>query len=163
MDALLKAPYRRTALGDRHHAVLLIQVSGVARAAEAAGLLVGNLHLNASPAVGILGKGNKWRLCPLWHATVAALSPLVTGRNETEPVFLGRRNERMTRFGIHRLVAHCARLASKSMPSLSLKHVSPHCIRHPTAVHLLRSGLHIKSLPALLWHSSPHSTHSYHG
>ena len=140
MDALLKAPDRRTVLGDRDHAILLFLYNSGARADEAAGLLIGDLHLKASPAVRILGKGNKRRLCPLWPATVAALSRLVAGRNETEPVFLGRRNERMTRFGIHRLVAHYAKSVSESTPSLSAKRVSPHIVRHTTAVHLLRSG-----------------------
>lgn len=135
IDSLLKAPDRRTALGDRDHAVLLFLYNSGARADEAAGLLIGNLHLKGSPAVRIMGKGNKWRLCPLWPATVTALSRLVTGRNETEPVFLGRRNERMTRFGIHRLVAHYARLASRSTPSLSVKRVSPHIIRHASAYY----------------------------
>jgi len=161
MGALLKAPDRRTALGDRDHAVLLFLYNSGARADEAAGLLIGNLHLKGSPAVRIMGKGNKWRLCPLWPATVTALSRLVTGRNETEPVFLGRRNERMTRFGIHRLVANYARLASKSTPSLSLKRVSPHTIRHTTAVHLLRSGVDINTIRAWLGHVSLDTTHVY--
>jgi site-specific recombinase XerD len=130
MNSLLKVPDRRTTLGDRDHAILLFLYNSGARADEAAGLLIGNLQLKGSPAVRILGKGNKWRLCPLWPATVTALSPLVTDRNETDPVFLGRRNERMTRFGIHRLVAHYARLASASTPSLAVKRVSPHIIRH---------------------------------
>jgi site-specific recombinase XerD len=161
MDALLKAPDRRTALGDRDHAVLLFLYNSGARADEAAGLLIGNLHLKASPVVRILGKGNKWRSCPLWPSTVMALSRLVTGRNETEPVFLGRRNERMTRFGIHRLVAHYARLASKFTPSLCLKHVSPHTIRHTTGVHLLRSGVDINTIRAWLGHVSLDTTHVY--
>jgi len=161
MDALLKAPDRRKALGDRDHAVLLFLYNSGARADEAAGLLIGNLHLKASPAVRILGKGNKWRSCPLWPATVTALSRLITGRNETDPVFLGRRNERMTRFGIHRLVAHYARLASKSTPSLCLKRVSPHIIRHTTAVHLLRSGVDINTIRAWLGHVCLDTTHVY--
>jgi integrase/recombinase XerD len=161
MDALMKMPNRRAALGDRDHAVLLFLYNSGARADEAAGLLIGNLHLKGSPAVRIMGKGNKWRLCPLWPATVAALSQLVTGRNETDPVFLSRRNERMTRFGIHRLVAHYARLASKSTPSLCLKRVSPHIIRHTTAVHLLRSGVDINTIRAWLGHVSLDTTHVY--
>jgi integrase/recombinase XerD len=161
MDALLKATDRRVALGDRDHAILLFLYNSGARADEAAGLLIGNLHLKGSPAVRIMGKGNKWRLCPLWPATVTALSRLVTGRNETDPVFLGRRNERMTRFGIHRLVAHYARLASKSTPSLCLKRVSPHTIRHTTAVHLLRSGVDINTIRAWLGHVSLDTTHVY--
>ena len=161
MDALLKPPDRHTLLGVRDHAILLFLYNSGARADEAAGLLIGSLHLNASPAVRILGKGNKWRLCPLWPATVTALSPLVTGHNETAPVFLGRRNERMTRFGIHRLVAHYARSASKSTPSLSVKRVSPHIIRHTTAVHLLRSGVDINTIRAWLGHVSLDTTHVY--
>jgi len=81
------------------------------------------------------------------------LSRLVTGRSETEPVFLGRRNERMTRFGIHRLVAHYARLASKSTPSLSIKRVSPHTIRHTT--------VDINTIRAWLGHVSLDTTHVY--
>jgi integrase/recombinase XerD len=161
MEALLKAPDRRTVLGDRDHAVLLFLYNGGARADEAAGLLIGNLHLKASPAVRIIGKGNKCRLCPLWPATVAALSRLVTGRDETEPVFLGRTNQRMTRFGIHRLVTHYARLASKTTPSLSIKRVSPHSIRHTTAVHLLRAGVDINTIRAWLGHVSLDTTHVY--
>ena len=161
MEALLKAPDRRTTLGDRNHAILLFLYNSGARADEAAGLLIGNLHLKGSPAVRILGKGNKWRLCPLWPATVMALSRLVTDRNETDPVFLGRRNERMTRFGIHRLVSHYATLASKSMPSLSVKRVSPHIIRHTAAVHLLRSGVDINTIRAWLGHVSLDTTHVY--
>ena len=161
MDALLKAPDRRTALGDRDHAILLFLYNSGARADEAAGLLIGNLQLKGSSAVRIMGKGNKWRLCPLWPATMAALSPLVTGRNETDPVFLGRRHERMTRFGIYRLVAHYARSALKSTPSLSPKRVSPHIIRHTTAVHLLRSGVDINTIRAWLGHVSLDTTHVY--
>jgi site-specific recombinase XerD len=56
MDALLKAPDRRTALGDRDHAVLLFLYNSGARADEAAGLLIGNLHLKGSPAVRMMGK-----------------------------------------------------------------------------------------------------------
>src|SRR5260370_9654755 len=92
MDALLKAPDRRTALSDRDHAVLLFLYNSGSRAAEAAGLLVGNLHLNASPAVRILGKGNKWRLCSLWPATVAAVLPVVTHHHCTRTEFPCHRN-----------------------------------------------------------------------
>ena len=67
----------------------------------------------------------------------------------------------MTRFGIHRLVTHYARLASKSAPSLSAKRVSPHVIRHTTAVHLLRSGVDINTIRAWLGHVSLDTTHVY--
>jgi site-specific recombinase XerD len=65
----------------------------------------------------------------------------------------------MTRFGIHRLVAHYARLAFNSTPSLSVKRVSPHTIRRTTAVHLLRSGVDINTIRAWLGHVSLDITH----
>jgi site-specific recombinase XerD len=67
----------------------------------------------------------------------------------------------MTRFGIHRLVAHYAKSASKSTPSLSVKRVSPHIIRHTTAVYLLRSGVDINTIRAWLGHVSLDTTHVY--
>jgi len=161
MNALLKSPDRRTELGDRDYAILLFLYNSGARADEAAGLLIRDLHLKAGPAVRIVGKGNKHRLCPLWPATVSALSRLIAGRTETEPVFLGRRHERMTRFGIHRLVTRYAGLASKSAPSLATKRVSPHTVRHTTAVHLLRSGVDINTIRAWLGHVSLDTTHVY--
>jgi len=161
MDALLKSPDRRTELGDRDYAILLFLYNSGARADEAAGLLIRDLHLKAAPAVRIVGKGNKHRLIPLWPTTVSALSRLIAGRTETEPVFLGRRHERMTRFGIHRLVTRYARLASKSAPSLTAKRVSPHTVRHTTAVHLLRSGVDINTIRAWLGHFSLDTTHVY--
>jgi hypothetical protein len=57
------------------------------------------------------------------------------GRGTDQVVFLGRANKPMTRFGIHRLVTHYAGMASDEMPSLQTKRVSPHNIRHTTAVH----------------------------
>jgi hypothetical protein len=67
----------------------------------------------------------------------------------------------MTRFGIHRLVTHNAELASKSVPSLVAKRVSPHTIRSTTAVHLLRAGVDINTIRAWLGHVSLDTTHVY--
>jgi integrase/recombinase XerD len=44
---------------------------------------------------------------------------------------------------------------------LSLKCVSPHSIRHTTAVHLLRSGVDINTIRAWLGHVSLDTTHVY--
>jgi site-specific recombinase XerD len=161
MDALLKQPNRGTALGTRDHALLLYLYNSGSRADEAARLIIGNLRLDDSPAVRILGKGNKPRMCPLWPETSKALTHLVGNREPSSPVFINRRNEPITRFGIHRLVRHYAALASKAVPSLAGKRVSPHIIRHTTAVHLLRAGVDINTIRAWLGHVSLDTTHVY--
>ena len=161
MDALLDQPDRRTSLGARDYALLLFLYNSGARADEAAKLSVGNLHLGASPSVRLQGKGNKCRTCPLWPKTGTSLSCLVQGRDKNDAVFLSRANQPLTRFGIHRVVTQYARLASKALPTLGTKRVSPHTIRHTTAVHLLRAGVDINTIRAWLGHVSLDTTHIY--
>ena len=161
MDALLRQPDRRTALGTRDHALLLFLYNSGARADEAARLTIGNLRLGDSPSARILGKGNKIRLCPLWPVTSSLLTSLVAGRDGNAAVFVGRTNQPMTRFGIHRVVTHYAELAGESVPSLLAKGVSPHTIRHTTAVHLLRAGVDINTIRAWLGHVSVDTTNVY--
>jgi site-specific recombinase XerD len=161
MDALLNQPDRRTSLGARDYALLLFLYNSGARADEAAKLTVGNLQLGASPSVRLHGKGNKFRTCPLWLTTATSLSRLVAERDKTGSVFLSRINQSLTRFGIHRVVTQYASLASRAVPTLATKRVSPHTIRHTTAVHLLRSGVDINTIRAWLGHVSLDTTHIY--
>lgn len=161
MDALLAQPDRRTPLGERDHALLLFLYNSGARADEAARLTIDGLQLGQNSSVRLHGKGNKFRTCPLWPVTATALSRLVINRGRSDAIFLNRVNQPLTRFGIHRLVSRYAELASKTTPSLAVKRVSPHTIRHTTAVHLLRAGVDINTIRAWLGHVSLDTTHVY--
>lgn len=161
MDALLTQPDRRTLLGGRDHALLLFLYNSGARADEVARLTIDNLQLGAQPSVRLHGKGNKFRTCPLWPITATSLSRLIADRCKGDAVFLNRVNQPLTRFGIHRLVTQYAEVASMKVPSLATKRVSPHTIRHTTAVHLLRAGVDINTIRAWLGHVSLDTTHIY--
>jgi site-specific recombinase XerD len=161
MDELLAQPDRRTFLGDRDHTLLLFLYNSGARADEVAKLTVDSLQLGAQSSVRLHGKGNKFRTCPLWPITAMALSTLIAGRGKSDAVFLNRVNQPLTRFGIHRLVTQYAELASMKVPTLATKRVSPHTIRHTTAVHLLRAGVDINTIRAWLGHVSLDTTHIY--
>src|SRR5277367_1224212 len=87
--------------------------------------------------------------------------PGAPNRGKSEPVFLNRSNQPLTRFGIHRLVTQYAEQASRTVPSMATKRVSPHTIRHTTAVHLLRAGVDINTIRAWLGHVSLDTTHVY--
>jgi len=166
LDALLKAPDRRTAQGRRDSAVLLFLYNTGARADEVAQVQIGDLELGAAPerdvsSVLLRGKGNKLRRCPLWPKTVDQLRPLLGRRAASEHVFLNRRGQPLTRFGIHALVErHVARVAT-TLPSVAKKRVSPHTIRHTTATHLLRSGVDINTIRAWLGHVCLSTTNVY--
>jgi integrase/recombinase XerD len=166
MDALLAAPDVKVPQGQRDRAVLLFLYNTGARADEAAHVRIADLELGQTPsrdcsAVLIRGKGNKLRRCPLWNRTVNELLALVAGRAAEQRVFLNRRGQPLTRFGIHTLVERYAAAVAKTMPSLAGKGVSPHTIRHTTATHLLRAGVDINTIRAWLGHVSLTTTNIY--
>jgi site-specific recombinase XerD len=165
IDALLATPDRSSLQGERDYALLLFLYNTGARATEAAQTNVGTLHLDNSPAsVRFIGKGRKIRLCPLWSHTVDVLRVLLGSRlegSEDMPVFLNARRQRITRFGIHTLVERTVAKATSTTPSLRQKKVSPHTIRHTTAVHLLRAGVDINTIRAWLGHVSLETTNRY--
>jgi site-specific recombinase XerD len=51
--------------------------------------------------------------------------------------------------------------AAAQIPSIERKRVSPHTIRHTTAVHLLRAGVDINTIRAWLGHVSLDTTNVY--
>ena len=114
IDALLKAPDLRTPQGSRDYALLLFLYNTGARVEEAAHLTIDAITWSSSPAVRLVGKGNKTRSCPIWKRTPDMLKPLVAGRNTQEFVFLNRRDEPLTRFGIYSLVRRAADQASRT-------------------------------------------------
>jgi site-specific recombinase XerD len=89
------------------------------------------------------------------------LKNLVSGRNGKERVFLNRRSEPLTRFGIHDIVTRHARIAMSHMPEMRKKRIGPHTIRHTTATHLLRAGVDINTIRAWLGHVSVNTTNIY--
>jgi site-specific recombinase XerD len=166
MEALLATPDQGSRQGLRDHVLLLFLYNTGARADETAHVLIGDLELGLKPehdpsAVLIRGKGNKPRRCPLWARTVNELNPLVCGRGAGEHVFLNRRGEPLTRFGVHAVVERYAAKAIEGLPEMAKKRVSPHTIRHTTATHLLRAGVDINTIRAWLGHVSLATTNIY--
>ena len=166
MDALLNASEGAMPQQRRDHALLLFLYNTGARADEAAQLTIADLDLAHAPgrdhsSVVIRGKGNKLRRCPLWPQTVNEITPLIDGRIPTEHVFINRCKQPITRFGIHTLVERYAQRASKQVPSLKKKRVSPHSIRHTSATFLLRAGVDINTIRAWLGHVSINTTIIY--
>ena len=166
IDALLEAPSAVTKLGCRDRALLLFLYNSGARAEEAAKLCIEDLSLHGGAdgtlsSVCLHGKGGKVRICPLWASTTVTLKNLVAGRDGKERVFLNRRSEPLTRFGIHEIVTRYAQAAMSRVPEMHKKRIGPHTIRHTTATHLLRAGVDINTIRAWLGHVSINTTNIY--
>lgn len=76
-------------------------------------------------------------------------------------VFRSQRRGRLSNDGVQRLVAKYANVASSACPSLADKHVTPHTLRHTTAMRLLESGVDTSVIALWLGHESVETTQIY--
>lgn len=149
------------ALRDR--TLLMFLYNTGARVQEVSDLRIGNLDLDDC-RVRLHGKGDKWRICPLWQETVNLLRNLIrqnpVKNGPGNGVFLSQNGTPLTRFGIYKIVRrHTDLLQNKE---LSIQgHISPHVFRHTAAVHLLESGVDVNVIRGWLGHVSLDTTNRY--
>lgn len=153
----------RRALRDR--TLLLFLYNTGARAQETADLRKNNVQFDPSPRVHLHGKGDKWRVCPLWDETATLLRKLLAEQDrEGEPdrsVFAGATGAALTRFGIYKIIRRYTKQVVKKRSNGQPKAVSPHLWRHSTAVHLLEAGVEVNVIRAWLGHASLETTNRY--
>ncbi len=153
----------RHALRDR--TLLLFLYNTGARVQETADLRASDLHFAPTPRVHLHGKGDKWRVCPLWEETAALLKRLLseenTGTPPDRPVFTGATDIALTRFGIYKLIRRYTTQIIKKGSDGRSKAVSPHIWRHSTAVHLLEAGVEVNVIRAWLGHANLETTNRY--
>lgn len=165
MDAMLSVPDRRIAIGRRHATLILFLYNSGARVEEAAALTVGQIRFEKPPQVRLLGKGSKERITPLWEETSQRLAEQIAEQGSSglsgSPVFVNRRGERLTRGGVAYILKKYQKKAAVCCPSLEHKKLSPHTLRHTTAMHLLQSGVDINLIRCWLGHVSFETTNEY--
>jgi integrase/recombinase XerD len=147
-----------TALRDR--TLLLFLYNTGARVQETADLTIDNLMLKPQPRVHLHGKGDKWRSCPLWPETARLLRELLAGRT-VGPVFTAKQGRALTRFGIYKLVRRHAAHLNANKNGGPPRRVSPHVLRHTTAMHLLEAGVELNVIRGWLGHVSLDTTNRY--
>ena len=163
VQELIDAPDLSTWTGLRDRLLLTLLYNTGARVSEVAALRVSDVLLAGTGALHLCGKGRKDRNVPLWRDSVRLLRRWLslTGARPEAPLLPNARGGRMTRSGIeHRLkVAH--RIATARSSSMKGIKLSPHVIRHTTAMHLLQSGVDLSVIAMWLGHESIETTHRY--
>jgi len=153
----------RHALRDRTLLIFLYNTG--ARVQEAADVRANNVQFNPNPRVHLHGKGDKWRVCPLWEETTSLLHELLTGDDASDasdrPVFTNATGAALTRFGIYKIIRRCTKQIVKKRSDGRTKPISPHVWRHSTAVHLLEAGVEVNVIRAWLGHASLETTNRY--
>ena len=162
MQAILNAPDPTHREGIRDRAMLHLCFAGGLRVSELVGLRMQDLNLQA-PSVLIRGKGRRERCLPLWKETTATLRAWLAVRGQvlTPELFLNARDEPMTRSGFEYILRKHARSAVKHCPSLSMKRVSPHVLRHTCALTVLQATKDLRKVSLWLGHANMQTTEIY--
>jgi site-specific recombinase XerD len=163
INALLKASDRDTWLGARDHALLLVALETGLRVSELIGLTRADVHLGRGAHVRCSGKGRKERCTPLRSQSVAVLRAWLKrhDRGASTPLFPTRSGTSLSRDAVERLVAKYATRAAESCISLRGKVVSPHVLRHTSAMQLLHGGVDRSTIALWLGHESVETTQMY--
>ena len=140
--ALIAAPDRSTWVGRRDHVLLLRAVQTGLRASELISLNCSDVALGTGAHIRCTGKGRKERSTPLRRETAKSIADWIgSGRDRAEPLFPTIRGDRLSRDALEHLVRKYCHKASSKCPSLKTKKVSPHTLRHTTAMELLHHGV----------------------
>ena len=160
--ALLAAPDRSTWPGRRDHLLLLVAVQTGLRASELICLRCRDVVLGSGAHIHCTGKGRKERATPLRRDTAKLLAAWIGDRmGESSPLFPSIRGDRLSRDALEHLVRKHCLTASRACPSISAKRVTPHTLRHSTAMDLLHHGVDPAVIALWLGHESVETTQIY--
>jgi len=147
----------------RDHAILLIALQTGLRASELIGLRCRDVVLGTGAHIRCDGKGRKERCTPLRRDTVSLLERWLRERRvaSDDPLFPSIRGDRLSRDALEHLVRKHSQTAAASCHSLAGKRVSPHILRHSTAMELLQHGVDQTAIALWFGHESVETTQIY--
>ncbi|MDA8186507.1 MAG: tyrosine-type recombinase/integrase [Actinomycetota bacterium] len=164
VEAILAAPDRGTWSGQRDHTWLLLMITTGIRVGELVSLRRLDVSTRRPAHIVVTGKGRKERIIPLDKPTASTLVQWAhrDAAPSDAPQFRARgRNGPMSTDAVAQRVALHATNASARAPSLKVKTVTPHALRHTCAMRMLASGLDITTIALWLGHASPAATRHY--
>lgn len=163
VEAIITAPDITTLGGHRDFVMFMTLYNTGARVSEIIRLRLSDVCLESKASVLIHGKGRKQRAVPLWSSTKRHLKRwlLQLKSDSNDPLFPNRDGSPLTRSGVEYRLRLAVKKATERFPSLEKRKISPHTLRHTTAMHLLQSGVDITVIALWLGHESPATTHMY--
>lgn len=161
--AVVAAPDPATWLGRRDRTLLLVAVKMGLRSCELTALRRVDVNLGTGAHVRCHGKGRKTRCTPLPPDVVPTLTSWLQEQSPdpATPVFPSSRGGRLSADALQRLVGKHVAAAAARCPSLAQKKITPHALRHSTAMEMLRRGVDRSVIALWLGHESTETTQIY--
>jgi site-specific recombinase XerD len=163
MQSLLNVPdlHRRDGIRDR--AMLPLCFAAGLRVSELVSLPLKALDFYPTPSVRVLGKGRKERPLPLWKETATDMRDwlAVRGTPSARELFVNAHGRPMTRSGFAYILHKHVKTAAQACASLQKKRVSPHVLRHTSAMLVRQATGDIRKVALWLGHDDSQTTEVY--
>ena len=165
--ALLRCPDTTTHKGRRDLALLSLLYDTGARVQEMCDAKVGDLRLNSPPVIRLYGKGRKGREIPLSKNCAEIVKRYITDNcldqtgYKERPLFFNNRHEKLTRSGISYILKKYMEQIEEKQGMTAGKKITPHCLRHSKAMHLVEAGVNLIYIRDFLGHESVETTQIY--
>lgn len=163
MKTILDQPDMSKKSGIRDRAMINLCFSAGLRVSELVELEKKSITFSATPCVRIVGKGRRERVLPVWPQTAEDLKAWIkiSEKQSNSLLFLNARNHPLSRSGFEYILKKYVVKAKKHCQTLADKVVSPHVLRHTSAMLVLQATGDIRKVSLWLGHSSVQSTEAY--
>jgi site-specific recombinase XerD len=162
-DVMVNAPNVDTFLGKRDHILLALASQTGLRVSEITNLKCRDVIEGSCVYIHCQGKGRKERSVPLTKSTGKKVITWLRQRQSgpEDYIFKNSRGKQLSRDGVAYILDKYVVMAQQKCPSLRTKRVSPHVLRHTTAVNLLEGGVDQSVIALWLGHESVETTQIY--
>lgn len=164
IKTLFSLPNKNIKQEYRDLTMLVILYDTGARVQELIDLKLQQIRLDSKPIVYLQGKGNKTRVVPICNDTVNIIKKYITDNAiimPNENLFKNKQNRPLTRAGVNYVLNKYIEIGRKQKPNFFKKTISPHCMRHSKAMHLLEAGVNLIYIRDFLGHVSVTTTEVY--
>lgn len=163
IQAVLQAPNPACWTGRRNRLLFQLLYNTGARVSEITHLRVADVTQDQSRTVRFIGKGRKQRILPISKSTRRLLQAWIkeNGLKPEEPLLPNRFGHALSRSGVAHQLRVSVTAAIPGCPSLGKRKISPHQVRHSTALHMLQKGVRLEVIALWLGHEKLDTTHHY--
>lgn len=164
IDSMLNVCNNSTSSGRRDYLMIILLYNSGMRVSEMISLQGKDITISSNKCyLRIIGKGRKERTIPLWKTTTNCIIQYIHEHSIQNNKYLlsGRNVDHLTRSGVRYRIDSIRKKALDYCPSLKYKPITPHILRHSTAMSLLQSGVDISTIAIWLGHESIETTHKY--
>lgn len=166
VELLFNQPDTTTQKGRRDLALLSLLYDSAARVQEICNLKVSDVRLKSPAVIRLFGKGRKVREIPLEKPCVDILRRYMEENGLFRktvlemPLFCNNQMKKLSRSGVSYVLEKY--IGKMNVGSVTIpKKITPHCLRHSKAMHMLEAGINLIYIRDYLGHESIETTQVY--